>query len=54
MGNYSDGDREGHKGVKAVMAGKPADTSKLENVSHNEIKLAKHVSNNLLKILRFY
>ena len=49
MGNYSDGDREDHKEVKAVMAEKPADTSKLENVSHNEIKLAKHVSNNFIE-----
>ena len=31
------------------MADKPADTSKSENISHNEIKLAKHVSNNFIE-----
>ena len=54
MGNYSDGDREDHKRVKAEVAEKPADTSKLGNISHNEIKLAEHVSNNFIEILNLY
>ena len=49
MGNYSDGDHEDHDRVKAVMAREPADTSESENISHNEIKLAKHVSNNFIE-----
>ena len=49
MGNCSDGDREDHKRVKAVMPEELADISKAENVSHNEIKLAEHISNNLIE-----
>ena len=48
MGNYSDGDREDHKGVKAVMEGKPAGTSESENVSHNMFQTI------LLTIPRFH
>ena len=49
MGNCSVGEREDHKRVKAVITDKPADTSKSENISHNEIKLAEHVSNNFIE-----
>ena len=50
MGNYSDGDHEDHTGVNtAVMVKKPANISELENISHNEIKLAEHISNNFVE-----
>ena len=49
MGNYSDGDHEDHNRVKAVMAREPANTSVSEDISHNDIKLAEHVSNNFIE-----
>ena len=49
MGNCSDGDREDHKRVKAVMAEKPPDISETEKISHNEIKLVEHISNNFIE-----